>query len=179
MILKLEDFEIDQEITRSELLEKLKKEAKNIHIKDIMNACNFLFDEGKYVQPSYREKFHNAYLKGFILRIKEVKDDKNTAQKLVDVPELIKSLKLLEEQETALLNVHPHDPNFSKIYQIISIYTTFVLEEPIHVVGSEFPGGFKVRFKDKTYYCPVKDKQQDNPNAVCGFCIAQQDPDTV
>jgi uncharacterized protein (UPF0305 family) len=179
MILKVEDIELDQELTRAELLEKLKKEAKNIHIKDIMNACNFLLEEGKYVQPSYREKFHNAYLKGFILRIKEVKDDKTSVQKLVDVEELKKSLKLLEEQEAAMLNVHPHDPNFSKIYQIISIYTTFVLEEPIHVVGSEFPGGFKVKFENKTYYCPVKDKQQDNPNAVCGFCIAEQDPNAV
>lgn len=179
MIFKVEDVEVGQEITRAELLEKLKKKAKNIHIKDIMNACNFLMEEGKYVQSSYKEKFHNAYMKGFILRIKEVKDDKCTIQKLVDVYELKKSLKLLEEQEIALLNDQPHNPNFSKIYQIISIYTTFVLEEPIHVVGSEFPGGFKVKFKDQTYYCPVKDKQEDNPNAVCGFCIAKQDPDAV
>ncbi|UTB31943.1 MAG: DUF2115 domain-containing protein [Methanobacterium sp. ERen5] len=179
MILRVEDFDDVDELTRVELLVKLKKEAKNIHIKDIMNACNFLLEEGKYVQSSYREKFHNAYLKSFILRIKEVKDDKCTIQQLVDMGELKKSLKLMEEQENDLLRNQPHDPNFSKIYQIISIYTTFVLEEPIHVVGSEFPGGFKVKFENKTYYCPVKDKQQDNPGAVCGFCIAEQDPDVV
>jgi uncharacterized protein (UPF0305 family) len=179
MILKVEDMDDVEELTKVELLEKLKKETKNIHIKDIMNACNFILEEGKYVQPSYREKFRNAYLKGFILRIKEVKDDKCTIQQLVDIDELKKSLKLLEEQENDLLRNHSQDPYFSKIYQIISIYTTFVLEEPIHVVGSEFPGGFKVKFENKTYYCPVKDKQQENPNAVCGFCIAEQDPDVV
>jgi len=70
MILELE--ELNGNLTIDELLKILKKEATNIHIADIMSACNFLIDEGKYVQPQYREKFYNAYLKGFILRIKEV-----------------------------------------------------------------------------------------------------------
>ena len=47
--------------------------------------------------------------------------------------------------------------------------------EPIHPVGTPFPGGFEVKYEDDIYLCPVKDKQKDNPNAVCGFCIAEQD----
>jgi len=175
MILELE--ELNGNLTIDELLKILKKEATNIHIADIMSACNFLIDEGKYVQPQYREKFYNAYLKGFILRIKEVKEDKNTDQNLVNMDDLESSLSMLKEQEIKMKKDYPHDPNFSKIYQIISIYTTFILDEPIHVVGTEFPGGFKVKIEDETYYCPVKDKQKDNPDAVCGFCIAEQDPE--
>ncbi|MEN6592103.1 MAG: DUF2115 family protein [Methanobacterium sp.] len=26
-----------------------------------------------------------------------------------------------------------------------------------------------------TYYCPVKENQKDNPGAVCGICISEQD----
>ncbi|HML04306.1 MAG TPA: DUF2115 family protein, partial [Methanobacterium sp.] len=71
------------------------------------------------------------------------------------------------------------ESNFFRIYEVVSLYTTFILEEPIHMVGTLFPGGFRVKFEGKTYYCPVKEKQKDNPGAVCGFCIAEQDEDVL
>jgi Uncharacterized protein conserved in archaea len=36
-------------------------------------------------------------------------------------------------------------------------------------------GGFKVKYENGIYLCPVKGNQKDNPGAVCGFCIAEQD----
>jgi uncharacterized protein (UPF0305 family) len=172
------EFESDLTgITKQELLTLLKSEAANIHITHIMKACNYLIAEGKYVQPNYREKFYNAYIQSFILRVKEIKEDKNFYPELVDANELNSSLKLLKEQEEMMKELFPADPYFPIIYQIISIYTSFILEEPIHVVGTEFPGGFKVKYEDGKYLCPVKDKQENNPNAVCGFCIAEQDPE--
>jgi Uncharacterized protein conserved in archaea len=42
---------------------------------------------------------------------------------------------------------------------------------------SKIFGGFEVKYENGTYFCPVKDKQKDNPSAVCGFCIAEQDED--
>jgi uncharacterized protein (UPF0305 family) len=177
MILEIGEIDINREMTRVELLELLKSEAVKIHVTHIMKACNFLISEGKYVQPNYREKFYNAYIKSFILRVKEIKEDKNIYPDLVDMKELKNSLELLEEQEVMMNEIYPTDPYFPIIYQIISIYTSFVLDEPIHVVGTEFPGGFKVKHEDGKYLCPVKDKQENNPNAVCGFCIAEQDPE--
>jgi len=59
--------------------------------------------------------------------------------------------------------------NFFKKYKLISFYTTFILDEPIHPVGMPFPGGFKVKYENGTYYCPVKENQKDNPGAVCEF----------
>jgi len=35
--------------------------------------------------------------------------------------------------------VEGSDPAFFSIYQIISIYTIFIVEEPIHSVGTPFP----------------------------------------
>ena len=164
-------------LTRQELLTLLKSEAVKIHITHIMKACNYLIDEGKYVQPNYREKFYNAYIQSFILRIKEIKEDNNVYPETVDLEELNNSLDLLKEQEARMREIYPADPYFPIIYQIISIYTSYVLDEPIHVVGTEFPGGFKVKYERGRYLCPVKDKQKNNPNAVCGFCIAEQDPE--
>lgn len=85
-----------------------------------------------------------------------------------------KTLKLLNEQEKNVKKVTGESRLF-KIYKIISLYTTFILNEPIHIVGTRFPGGFKVKYENKEYYCPVKESQKDNPNAVCAFCISKQD----
>ena len=63
---------------------------------------------------------------------------------------------------------------FPLIYGIISIYTTFILEEPIHPVGTPFPGSLYVEEKDGKFYCPVKDANLESPNAVCKMCIAEQ-----
>lgn len=60
------------------------------------------------------------------------------------------------------------------IYYLICIYTTFILDEPIHHVGSIFPGNTKVRYENGTYYCPVKNNNVGNLKAVCRFCIAKQ-----
>ena len=60
------------------------------------------------------------------------------------------------------------------IYGIVSLYTTYILEEPIHPVGTPFPGSLKVEEKDGVFYCPVKDANLESPNAVCKMCIAEQ-----
>ena len=65
---------------------------------------------------------------------------------------------------------------FPLIYVITSIYTTFILEEPIHPVGSEFPGSLKVEEKNGKFFCPVKDNQKDNVDAICHLCLAEQTP---
>jgi uncharacterized protein (UPF0305 family) len=44
-------------------------------------------------------------------------------------------------------------------------------------VGTPFPGGFQVKKTRDGYTCPVKKNNEDNPLAVCPFCIAEQDED--
>ena len=63
------------------------------------------------------------------------------------------------------------DDKFPLIYGIVSLYTTYILEEPIHPVGTPFPGSLKVEEKDGMFYCPVKDANLESPNAVCKFSL--------
>jgi uncharacterized protein (UPF0305 family) len=175
----IEKLDSKKEITKEELLAVLKEEAVDISIIDIMTAHAYLVDEGKYVQRSYREKYLKSYVKGFILKVKEIHDNKDKFDGTVEKNELKEALELLNEQEQMLLKLRSTESHFFKIYKIISIYTTFVLGEPIHIVGTPFPGGFEVKYENGTYYCPVKESQKDNPNAVCGFCIAAQDADVL
>lgn len=175
MVNKLEELDFTKEIRKYELLFVLKKEAANISIMDIMAAHAYLVDEGKYVQGNYREEYLKAYSKGFILRVKEIRDSKGKFEGIVDPDELKEALELLNEQEKMLIKLKSNESHFFGIYRVVSIYTTFILGEPIHVVGTPFPGGFEVKYENGAYLCPVKDKQKDNPGAVCGFCIAEQD----
>lgn len=167
------------EINRDNLLTLLKTEARLINIQDIMQASAFLINDAKYVQGSYRKAYIEAYILAFINRIKEVKEHQTDDNEYLDIDEVHEAIILLLNQETEASGVDSFDPAFFQIYKIISLYTTFIVKEPVHPVGTPFPGGFKVRYDGENYLCPVKEVQKDNPRAVCGFCIAEQDPETM
>ena len=91
----------------------------------------------------------------------------------------MKEFRELVEEITTLMTYESlkDGDKFPLIYVITSLYTTFILEEPIHPVGSEFPGKMFVEERNGQYYCPVKGNQEDNPNAICHLCLAEQTPD--
>ena len=179
MIIKMENILSYNEISRSDLLTLLKYEAKLITINDIMKASSFLISDSKYVQGNYRKEYLKAYTSAFISRIKEVKEYDAHDNEYLDIEEVQKAIGLLLKQDNEITGTEGFDPAFFQIYKIISLYTTFIIKEPVHPVGTPFPGGLKVKYNGKNYLCPVKERQKDNPGAVCGFCISEQDPETV
>lgn len=175
----LENPDLSDEISKDKLLMILKKESDDIHITDIMISYVQLVEDGKYVQSGYQKEYLKAYIKGFLMRVKEIRNDNAEYKDNIDIKEFKEAFKTLEEQEKMVEKEKTLESNFFKIYKIVSIYTTFILEEPIHIVGTLFPGSFRVKLENEIYYCPVKEKQKDNPGAVCGFCIAEQDEDVL
>lgn len=179
MTIKMENILSYNEISRNDLLTLLKNEAKLININDIMKASSFLISDSKYVQGNYRKGYLKAYTSAFISRIKEVKEYEAHDNEYLDIEEVQKAIGLLLKQDNEITGTEGFDPAFFQIYKIISLYTTFIIKEPVHPVGTPFPGGLKVKYNGKNYLCPVKERQKDNPGAVCGFCISKQDPETV
>lgn len=171
----IEDIDFSKNVPRQTLLDALKDEARNIHITDIMAAFAHLKKESIYVHASYREEFDQAYIQSFLMRIKEIRNNKNRYERFINVEELQEALKILKKQQELAELDHNQHIYFFKIYRLITIYTTFIMDEPVHPVGMPFPGGFKIKQEDGIYYCPVKESQKDNPGAVCGVCIAEQD----
>lgn len=170
----LEDVELNG-LTKNLLLNDLKIKSKEVNLPDIISASLFIFEDAKYVQKEYRDKFIESYTHAFITRITDLKNDQNKYNGEIDKNEFQEAVKLLNQQKRENDVNKNFNHSFFKIYMIISIYTTFVLDEPIHPLGTPFPGGFEVTFDGDTYFCPVKESQKDNPGAVCGFCIAEQD----
>ena len=176
---RIEDVLSWDEITLDKFLNILEEEAKLISLQDITEASLFLVNDAKYVQKSYRKEYLKSYTTAFIIRVKEIVGTKVKNDTHLDILKVKEAISLLVNQEELATSENGFDPKFFQIYKIVSLYTTFILEESVHPVNTLFPGGFKVKFVDNKYLCPVKERQKDNPGAVCGFCIAEQDPETI
>lgn len=160
-------------LSKDDLLSILKIEASSIDIQKIIKATAYLREDARFMPSPYREDYIKRFSKAFFSRIKDLKDAKEEYDGEVDVHKLKKFLEVLESQRKQAKN--ENELCFLKIARVIALYVTFVLEESIHPVGTIFPGGFKLKLEDGKYICPVKDKQMNNPSALCRFCVSVQD----
>jgi uncharacterized protein (UPF0305 family) len=176
ILVELEKLSENTEIRRSQIMEILKKYARIISVQDLMLATAYIRKDGEYIQEQYREKYLEIYIKYFIIRMNEVKEKEDYADEAIDKTALNESSPLLKRTFETERMSDAKDDKLPLIYVITALYTTFILEEPIHPVGSEFPGNLSVEEIDGEYFCPVKDNQKDNPNAICHLCLAEQTP---
>ena len=161
ILIELKELSLQDSIKKSELMGILKKYAHTISVYDLMGLSERMRKEGEYLDEEYREHFLEIYIKNFILRIKDSFDE---------------TFPILERMfEKDALPGFEGD-KFPLVYAVISLYVTYITEEPIHHVGSEFPGNLKVEEINGEYFCPVKEKHMDNVNATCHYCIAKQNP---
>jgi uncharacterized protein (UPF0305 family) len=170
MARKLNELDYDPEISKNDLL---KKEARSIHIQDIMKASQFLREDAKFMPRQERDDFIARFTKAFFTRIKDIKDDQSEYSGEVNPCKLSEFLEI--QDELAQNAINDDEKCFHRIAIIVATYTAFVREESIHPVGTRFPGGFTLRLVDGVYLCPVKDKQKDTPSALCRFCVSVQD----
>jgi uncharacterized protein (UPF0305 family) len=169
----VEDLDFSRKISKNELLMVLKKEASRIHMQDIMLASAYIQEDAKYMPAGYREEFVETFTRAFITRFKDIKEDKENYEGYIDNNNLQEFIKLLLKQIKE--SKTEQEIYFLRLAKIVSIYTTFILEASIHPVGTSFPGGFKIKFENGEYLCPVKEKQLNTPGALCYFCVSKQD----
>lgn len=162
----------EESISTESVLDILKEYAGTISVFDLMKVNAEMIEESKYVQDSYKHKSHEVYAKYFLGRIKDVHSDDNKYEHDIDKEEFIDAISTLKSYH--INESVTSKTKFPLIYGIISIYTTFILEEPIHPVGTPFPGSLYVEEMDGKFYCPVKDANLESPNAVCKMCLAEQ-----
>jgi uncharacterized protein (UPF0305 family) len=176
MFAELDDMIKENNDSKQDLVDILRNKSKDISVFDQMKCTNELWEGLKYVQGKHKKDFFDVYCKHFILRINDIKDDKTDYDdERFDFEEFVKSVVMLETNFNEVDDKEVMKSEaFRYIYAIISLYTTFILDEPIHPAGTKFPGELEVEYKDGVYYCPVKENNEDNPKAICQFCIAEQ-----
>jgi uncharacterized protein (UPF0305 family) len=174
---RLEYLDLTKNITRNHLRDVVKYEAKNLHMKDIMLASSFLREDAKYMPAPYREDYVERFSKAFFNRIKDIKEDKHNYSGFVDNKKLKEFLNVIDKQSNEAQG--DNEKCFVRIAKIIATYTTFILEESIHPIGTKFPGGFIIHLENGKYLCPVKNRQLKNPSALCKFCVSVQDENAL
>ncbi len=176
MFAKFNEMIENKDNSKMLLLENLKELARTISIFDQMKVTGELRANLNDIQGPLKEEFFKVYAKDFVVRITEVRDnDDDFIGQSFDFDEFVKSVVNLETNYNEPVDEEDSSSEeFKRIYTAICLYTTFVLDEPIHPVGTKFPGHLEVEYHDGIYYCPVKKNNEDNPRAVCQFCIAEQ-----
>lgn len=153
-----------------ELLKKLKKDAMEFSIHDLMNVRVFLERDMQYLPKDYKESYLKNQIMYFIntlnnirkIDIEKVMDyniDENTLNKLFDRIDRFKCGVKGEE-------------SFIKLSKIVVPYLIFMAKKPLHPVGMRFPGGKHIVEKNGVYYCPVKNRQK-NEYSLCEFCVCE------
>ena len=139
ILIELKQLSQNNDIKKSEIMEILKKYARIISVNDLMLATARMRKDGEYVQKNYREKYLTVYVKYFIMRMKEVKEFEEYEDTVIDKELFDTSFPMLKRTFEKERLSNAKDDKFPLIYVITALYTTFILEEPIHPVGSEFP----------------------------------------
>jgi len=60
-------------------------------------------------------------------------------------------------------------------YRLIYGYAMLIAGKPGHPVGMPFPGGWRVKEENGVVLCPIREKEEELPQALCNFCPAKQD----
>ena len=162
----------DDKISKDDLMVVLKDELTDVSVFDLMIISAEIIENNKYVQESYQEKSKKIYIDFFLNRVKEIRSNDTVyndyfnrddfVEKLNNLKEIYKSISTDRKNKSPIINL------------VVSLYTTFVLDEPIHPIGTPFPGSLEVIMENGVYYCPVKEANMDTPNSVCRLCIAEQ-----
>ena len=176
MFEELHELLEDKKISKNKLLAILKEKAQKISVFDLMDANKYILQDVEFVQDKYQDEFRQAYVKQFIGHINNIKKD-NTDYDSMGKKERIDK-KQFEKSLEDLHNVYD-GVDFDKdkvqlIYCLVSLYATFILNEPIHSLDTPFPGNLKIKKLGKFYYCPVKATQKNTEGAVCNICISRE-----
>ncbi|MDF1557511.1 MAG: DUF2115 domain-containing protein [ANME-2 cluster archaeon] len=157
---------------RQTLLLKLKKELTGYSVFDLMKIQAQLENEIKYLPPRYKKMFKEKVGEQLFTNYKAIVSGGTYQNQKLDM-ELY--LEFIENFQTKLDSLtDEHLPDMTVLYHLCALYNIFITLTPPHPEGTPFPGGYFVEKKDGDYYCPVRDKQDDNKDALCRFCIAKQ-----
>ena len=169
MFEELHELLDDKRISKNELLAILKEKAQKISVFDLMDANQYILQDVEFVQDKYQDDFRQAYVKQFIGHINNIKNDNTDydsrgKKERIDKKQFEKSL---EDLHNVYDGVDFDKDKVQLIYCLVSLYATFILNEPIHSLDTPFPGNLKIKKLGKFYYCPVKATQKNTEGAVC------------
>jgi len=155
------------------LLIVLKRWANRYSIFDLVQAQGFTAKELKNLHPpSYIKELSWKHSEWLIATIKEIRSAHLQKRETMNLEEYYDFIERIREN---LIKAEDRvERDAQTLYSLCAAYHLFITKTPVHMVGTPFPGGFKVQKIGEEYFCPVKEKQKDVPEALCKFCVAKQ-----
>ena len=152
------------------LLLLLKKELSSYSIFDFMKVQAFFEKDCRDLPPVYKDKFKKKMLGHLFDNFKSILSSAESRNEPFDME---RYEEFLERFGSKLTDTH-EVPQMAVLYYFSAMYNIFITNTPPHPEGTPFPGGFVVEKMGDEYFCPVKEKQEDNIEAICKFCVAKQ-----
>lgn len=155
------------------LLSILKKELKAYSVFDLMKIQAHMEKDFRDLPPEYKKRLQQKLSEHLFVNFKSILDNDNYQNSQLDMEQYREFLEWFKSR------LDDEMPGMTVLYYLSALYNIFITKTPPHPEGTPFPGGFFVEKVEDKYYCPVKDKQKDNEEAICKYCIAKQtDMDT-
>ncbi|MBQ6220560.1 MAG: DUF2115 family protein [Methanosphaera sp.] len=156
-------MELHEDISLNELKSIIKEIVNDISLEELYELSYQFNEDNKYLPREYRKKHTESVLNVIMNRFIMLKNDTSTYKG-----------KLKKEEIENINQILKNDKNKrNHILNIIAIYTTYLLEEPIHTPNTTFPGLKSIYFDGNDYYCPIKKFHINNKKALCKYCIAK------
>ena len=163
---KLHESVFDQQ----SMLLLFKKELSSYSIFDFMKIQVFFEKDCKNLPLVYKDKFKKKMLGHLFDNFKSILSNESFRDQSFDIKQYKEFLKQFESKLTDTHEV----PQMMVLYYFSAMYNIFITNTPLHPEGTPFPGGFIIEKIGEEYFCPVKEKQEDNIEAICKFCVAKQ-----
>lgn len=188
-----------------ELLRSLQKNSKYMSNNDIMKARSYMLHHAKYLPEKYKKAYSTELFDYYYKVFLEIRDRKINDLSQKTRPEEVKlniknSTKInVGRADTIFYNEEINDETyyaliemidkqtpdgskekyFKEFMKIIITYLIFIVKKPLHPLGMIFPGGMKITEINRTYYCPIKNKQAEVDVALCKYCICRDTEEVV
>ncbi|CAD7776161.1 hypothetical protein AIOGIFDO_01900 [Candidatus Methanoperedenaceae archaeon GB37] len=159
--------------SQESLLTVLKRWAERYSIFEIVRLQGFTAKEMENLHPAaYREELLRKHGEWLITTLKEIRSARPRENGAIDFEEYSDFMKHVIENMSRVEDSAERDALI--LHTLCALYKIFIAKAPVHMVGTPFPGGFRVQKIGEEYFCPVKEKQKDVPGALCRFCVAKQ-----
>lgn len=125
-----------EQITKNELLKLLKKYSSKISVFDLMNLITASDNTFEWVSKKWTKLGNKMQVETFIFRMKALDTDFITYVGNHDNNDLKEYIFNLNET----LDPHKSSAESYIIVFLSILYANYILEEPVHPKGTEFPG---------------------------------------
>ncbi len=155
--------QIHENMSYNDLKEFLQNEIKKITLNELYELSFQFNDDMKYLPREYKKKYTESVLNVIINRYSSLKNDHDIYEGYINKNDFKQISTILSDKEDLIRYT----------MNLIVVYTTYFLKQPVHLPGTVFPGMVSVYTDGENYYCPVKKFHINNPQATCKYCIAK------